>query len=315
MDERFGDSSDKRSQGMQMVEETEKDSQLDILGQILGPGPGVLAKSKSREEEQSVGRIRYDPTLSEHKKFEKSKSAPVPGDKAKGKERKEKAAAEKASEDKVRIEEEKEALKDSTSKPSFKVAPNLKTLFAPAAAGGGGGGFSLRSAFGGTSEAELEKSRQDHVHNEEARPEGKGPDAPEFWKKKKNPFKYDSSDEDEGEGPGDGSKGKKKKKVEAEAGPKKNYFMQDMFRRDPLFFQDNDERLKGVFETFLRTTEDMTAVRLKFNESGRSELRAIARSKYKNSKRKGEKKIKIMRLVRKKKRREALKKQKGNSNN
>ena len=127
-----------------------------------------------------------------------------------------------------------------------------------------------------------------------------------FWNSAKpNPFKYDSSD-DEGEGGGGDRSKNKSSSYEPE---RKDLTSQlNLFKGESFFYTEDDPRLIGVLESFMKSDEDIEAVKARFNDGGRSELKTIVRAKWKNSKRKNEKRIKAIKLARKKKRRDAVKK-------
>jgi len=275
IDERFADEEEKK---IPDSTESEKNTQLDILGQILGK---TIEKTHKVIQDDFQVITRYDPTREDHKVFE------VNYDK------------EKLEEEQKQVETENK-LKSTTltsdlqenEKSTFKVAPNLKNLFNDT-------GFSLLSTFGG-SPAKPKTADNDNDKGMDEN-DGQG-QTRSFWNK--NPFKYDSSDDEEEKEP------KISTKVLKPGEKPRNYFKEDLFKRESFFFRENDERLTNVFTEFLAFEEDLEEVKKKFNDLGRSELKLIAKSKWKNSKRKNEKRVKIMRLVRRKKRREAKAKDK-----
>jgi len=305
LDERFADSSIKKSE-KDTLDNSEQDMQLGVLEKLIGP-TAPIPKSKPKPKED-LRFVRFDPTLAEHQKFilnphklPANTSGPSP-------EEPKKDPKKKSKEQEKAIEEEKAKLKDPTAKATFKVAENLKTLFAKTSEATPS--FSFLAAFGSTGTDEPEDSsstKQQDKRKKDSKPR-------DNWSK--NPFKYDSSDEEE-EVTTKTNQAKIKKLPAApiptpssaaakpEVKPGHGFFKQESF-----FFGPKDERLKGIFGQFLSSMENSEQVVKEFNESGRSELKAIARSKMKNAKRKGEKKVKFMRLVRKKKKREALAKQK-----
>jgi len=240
--------------------------------------------------------VRYDPTREEHRVFEiNNLNLDVQMEKN-GK------PSKTAEIEKTKSEN---ALKPppSQEKPTFKVASNLKNLFTET-------GFSLLGTFGQS--AEPKNSEKDCAGAENGDSKTRS-----FWNK--NPFKYDSSDEDDDNANTESKSHTKKNKLKATPESKskltpaekpRNYFKEDLFKRDSFFFRENDERLANVFTYFLAVgaDEDMEDVRKKFNDLGRAELKIIAKNKRKNSMRKNEKRVKIMRLIRRKKRREVKQK-------
>jgi len=281
--------------------------QLGILEELVGP---TAPAPKPKPESNQLKRFkRFDPTLLEHQKLilnpEKFLTTNAPGmnveetvvNSLPKKQKLKQKEQEKA------IADEKAKLRDPTAKSTFKVAENIKTLFSKEAESVTGSSFSILKTFGSDITAEAPEPDQKAKRKSDSTPRAD-------WKK--NPFKYDSSDDDE-EIQAKDKNVKKLKKLDAIVSTPTTEVRQGpagFFKKESFFFTPKDERLKGIFEEFLKSNEDQAEVSKAFNESGRQELKAIAQSKMKNAKRKGEKKVNFMKLVRKKKKREALAKQK-----